>query len=518
VSSVSNSRKWLRFGVIVLALGCIGTFWALDGFSTIQTLLSLAIEDTPTATIEIIYPTETIGVEVITPSPEPTVNPIPFEAVVKIVAVYEENGKLKVGWTGSGSIISSDGFILTNAHVVLPNHSFPEIQLKVEITLQDDHPPEAMYFAEVLQADEPLDIAVIRITTDLDGNPVDHANLNLPYVPLGDADFLHLGDPITILGYPGTGGETITLTRGEVSGFTTEEGLGDRAFIKTSATITGGNSGGLAADIDGYLIGIPTQLGYGGEDRFVDCRVLADTNGDGKIDNRDSCIPIGGFINALRPINLAFPLIEAAKEGLVVVNEGQSHPPGMELPDQGPVLYEDDFSDPSTGWSWQGQQGQGSRGYVNGELHIEVLLKNFTIRGTAGESFSDVVIDVDVNVVKSTGDADFGVLCRFQDGGNYYGLEITETGYFIIWKNVGGVYMLLMERSVPSFVMQNIRETHFTVACVGDTLALAIDGELLAVVRDSDLTSGDVGLIAGTLETPGVIVGFDNFRVSSPDS
>jgi len=78
--------------------------------------------------------------------------------------------------------------------------------------------------------------------------------------------------------------------------------------------------------------------------------------------------------------------------------------------------------------------------------------------------------------------------------------------------------MLLMERSVPSFVMQNREDTHFTVACVGDTLALAIDGELLAVVRDSDLTSGGVGLIAGTLEPPGVIVGFDNYRVNSPDS
>jgi hypothetical protein len=63
--------------------GCIGTFWVLGGFSTIQTLLSLAIEDTPTATIEIIYPTETIGLEVITSTPEPTLNPIPFETVVR---------------------------------------------------------------------------------------------------------------------------------------------------------------------------------------------------------------------------------------------------------------------------------------------------------------------------------------------------------------------------------------------------------------------------------------------------
>ena len=63
--------------------------------------------------------------------------------------------------------------------------------------------------------------------------------------PLGDSDALHLGDDILILGYPGIGGETITLTRGEVSGFhLCKRGYGNRAFIKTSATIAGGNSGG----------------------------------------------------------------------------------------------------------------------------------------------------------------------------------------------------------------------------------------------------------------------------------
>jgi S1-C subfamily serine protease len=149
---------------------------------------------------------------------------------------------------------------------------------------------------------------------------VNYAALNLPVVPLGDSDALAIGDDLIILGYPGIGGATITLTSGKVAGFTAQGGLGDRAFIKTSATIAGGNSGGLAANTAGELVGIPTQLGYGGDDQFVDCRVLVDTNGDGRVDERDDCVPTGGFINALRPVNLALPLIERAKAGQINIS------------------------------------------------------------------------------------------------------------------------------------------------------------------------------------------------------
>jgi S1-C subfamily serine protease len=160
-----------------------------------------------------------------------------------------------------------------------------------------------------------MDIAIGRIAADLDGNPVDPDSLDLPTVQLGDSDELQLGDTLIILGYPGIGGDTITLTRGEVAGFSSDSEHGNRAFIKTSATMTGGNSGGLAANANGELIGVPTQLGYGGEDQFVDCRVLADTNRDGVVDDEDNCVPTGGFINALRPIKLVLPYIDAARRG-----------------------------------------------------------------------------------------------------------------------------------------------------------------------------------------------------------
>jgi S1-C subfamily serine protease len=441
----------------------------------------------------------------------------PFEAVVQIIALYLEDGELYYGWSGSGTVITPDGLILTNAHVVLPDRYYNVDALAIAFTTQEDQEPEAMFFAEVLQADAQLDIAVIRITTDLDENPVNHANLNLPYVPLGDADDLRLGDAVTILGYPGIGGETITLTRGEVSGFTSEEGYGDRAFIKTSATIAGGNSGGLAADANGYLIGVPTQLGYGGDDQYVDCRVLADTNRDGVVDENDNCVPTGGFINALRPVNLAWPLIEAAQEGLVHVVGGEDVPPPpvSGLPEAGEILFADDFSVYDE--YWVGTLDYGKVDYGSEDLRFELWEPLYYLPLTTGYDYDDVIVEVDAYVINSAGDGDFGLICRYQDIDNFYGLEVSEDGYYSIWKYVNGEHIYLWEeqwRYLP-FELDYGYNVHLTASCVGNTLTLAVDGELLAEAVDNDLGWGDVGMIAGTWDIPTLMIGFDNLVIYS---
>jgi S1-C subfamily serine protease len=263
-----------------------------------------------------------------TPGPDEPPDPTPdpddtqirqnlLRSTVQIVALDDTTNGLQPMWSGSGTILSPDGLILTNAHVA--GDADPAYQpdaLGIAITIRSDEPPEPTYLAEVLAIDYALDLAVIKISQDLDGRPIDSDQLNLTYVAVGDSDVLELGDLVQILGYPGIGGETITFTEGVVSGFTRERNVDGRAWVKTDATIAGGNSGGLAATKGGNIIGVPTQVGYGGAERFADCRYLADTNGDGVINEDDNCIPVGGFINALRPVNLAKPLIEAARTGI----------------------------------------------------------------------------------------------------------------------------------------------------------------------------------------------------------
>ena len=245
-----------------------------------------------------------------------------LKSVVQIIAVEQVGrNRIEPKWTGSGTIITPDGLILTNCHVAMPRAMWDDPQfdydfLVVSLTTRSDEPPEPTYRAEVVQYDPVLDLAVIRVTHLLDGTAVNPDTLQLPALALGDSDLLEIGDDLFIFGYPGIGGETITYTSGKVSGFSREQGIAGRAWIKTDATIAGGNSGGTAVNDKGELVGIPTQGGSGSTDRIVDCRRIADTNGDGVIDEQDTCVPMGGFINALRPVNLAKPLIEAARRGL----------------------------------------------------------------------------------------------------------------------------------------------------------------------------------------------------------
>lgn len=241
-------------------------------------------------------------------------------SVVQIVALDSTRTPV---WTGSGTIITSDGLVLTNAHVV--DDRFDEYDvLGVAVTEQTDEPPEPSFLAEIEAVDYALDLAVISIVSDLDGGDVD---LDLPAIALGDSDDVEIGDAIRILGYPGIGGETITFTEGSISGFTAERLIANRAWIKTDATISGGNSGGLAVNGAGQIIGVPTIVGSSGEsESLVDCRFVVDTNRDGFIDTSDTCVPVGGFINGLRPVALAIPLIEAAREGDVYVSEFDVEP------------------------------------------------------------------------------------------------------------------------------------------------------------------------------------------------
>ncbi|NWF63176.1 MAG: trypsin-like peptidase domain-containing protein [Chloroflexi bacterium] len=263
-----------------------------------------------------------------TPSDEPSSNPGELtqsqhsnliHATVQIFGLFDEGGDLTPAYVGSGTILSPSGLILTNAHVASPaSQGEPENEpdaLGVAIVVSEDKPAVPSYLAKVLAVDGFLDLAVIQIVSTSDGSSVDTDSLNLPYVEMADSDTVHVGDSINIFGFPSIGGNTITFTKGTVSGFSSEDQIGDRAWIKTDATISGGNSGGLAADSSGRIIGVPTIAAASRDTETSDCRQVQDTNGDGVVDQNDSCVPIGGFLNGIRPVNLALPLIEAAQSG-----------------------------------------------------------------------------------------------------------------------------------------------------------------------------------------------------------
>ena len=185
-------------------------------------------------------------------TPEPNNNPIDtgsgnglsqtqraklISATVQIYGLFNKDGQLTPLYTGSGTILSPSGMILTNAHVASPaSQGEPDMEpdaLGIAIVESEDKPPVASYIAEVRAVDGFLDLAVIQIVSTVDGASIDPNSLNFPFVELGDSNQTHVGDHVSIFGFPGIGGDTITFTEGSVSGFTSEDQLGDRAWIKT---------------------------------------------------------------------------------------------------------------------------------------------------------------------------------------------------------------------------------------------------------------------------------------------
>ncbi|MFQ5613728.1 MAG: trypsin-like peptidase domain-containing protein [Anaerolineae bacterium] len=519
---------WLVGGgaaACLLGMVCLGLFFVFGGNDE-ATPAAVAVASpsprreasptprpTPSPTATSPSPTATPETEAAGPA---AASALPFQATVQIWALQRDGDDWLQLWNGSGSIVTADGYILTNAHVVLPDKNYDVDGLMVSLTLDSDQPPTPAYLAEIVVVDPDLDLAVIRVTSDLEGNPVDYAALDLPVVRLGDSDDLELGTPLRILGYPGIGGETITLTSGEVAGFVSEPGVKGRAFIKTSATIAGGNSGGMAIDTNGFLIGVPTQLGYGGNDQFVDCRVLADTNGDGSIDDQDGCIPTGGFINALRPINLAKPFIADAIAGLVQrPPTPEPERPQVEVPaNAGQVLFFDDFSDPASGWSTFSDDEVSSR-YEEGRLVIDVDVQETAAWAILDQEFEEV--DFEVETVKLGGPDDnaFGLMLHYQDADNFYVFEISSDGFYKASVLENDELRTLIEWTKTYLVDPGGKNTLAVEAQPGQ-FTIFINGVQVDQVSDDTFSRGRVGLAARTLSEPDVSIGFDNARLRVP--
>jgi len=139
---------------------------------------------------------------------------------------------------GSGFIISSDGYILTNNHVVGEAD-------KITVKLHDGRE----FDAELIGTDEKTDVAVVKI----DGR-------SLPTLPLGDSDALKVGEWVVAIGNPFGLAETLTFGIVSAKGRSTV-GINDyEDFIQTDAAINPGNSGGPLINIKGEAIGINTAI------------------------------------------------------------------------------------------------------------------------------------------------------------------------------------------------------------------------------------------------------------------
>lgn len=239
-------------------------------------------------------------------------------ATVFIMQAQNTNGTLVITCVGTGTIVSRDGLVLTNAHNTVRSRSCPGDTLIIAINSRLNEPPVPRFQADIVQADEGLDLALLRISRESDGKLIESGTLALPYVSLGNSEAVQLDETITVVGYPSIGNDPIAVERGTITGFMAEPSGGAKSWIKTSATIRGTMSGGGAYNQAGQLIGIPTTAPLSGTSPGAGCLTVQDTNNDSLINRNDTCIPVGGFINSLRPSRFVEPLLRAATLGVTV--------------------------------------------------------------------------------------------------------------------------------------------------------------------------------------------------------
>ncbi len=145
---------------------------------------------------------------------------------------------------GSGVIVSKDGYILTNNHVV-------EGADEIKVSLANG----TEFTAKVIGADPPTDVAVVKVDAK-----------DLPAVTLADSSKIQVGDIVLAVGNPFDVGQTVTMGIVSATGRSGFGIVGYEDFIQTDASINPGNSGGALSDAEGRLIGINTAIlsGSGG--------------------------------------------------------------------------------------------------------------------------------------------------------------------------------------------------------------------------------------------------------------
>jgi serine protease Do len=173
--------------------------------------------------------------------PEDNDRPTPRRQTPQPRRSPEGRGRLQPSGLGSGVIVSPEGYILTNNHVV-------DRAEKVDVSLNDGR----KFDAEVVGTDPPSDVAVLKIEDN-----------NFPTIPLGDSNQVEVGDLVLAIGNPLGVGQTVTMGIISAKGRSTRGSFGSGSyedFLQTDASINRGNSGGALVNLKGELIGIPSQI------------------------------------------------------------------------------------------------------------------------------------------------------------------------------------------------------------------------------------------------------------------
>ena len=180
-------------------------------------------------------------------------------------------------------------------------------------------------------------------------------------------------------------------------------------------------------------------------------------------------------------------------------------------PETWPIVYQDDFEDPASGWL-TGETEYASRAYVDGAYEIQVK-DDWRIawgRIPGGREYLDFTAEVAFRFVAGEGGA--GFLFRYQDSDNFYCFTVSTRGEYRLLRQRYDWWESLIDWT-PFTGLDPTGWNRLRIVAQGDRFSFFLNGELLAEFRDDAFRAGQLAPCAHTFEEPGLVVWFDDLVV-----
>ncbi len=190
------------------------------------------------------------------------------------------------------------------------------------------------------------------------------------------------------------------------------------------------------------------------------------------------------------------------------------------VPASGTVLFQDDFSDLTSGFKHYAMT-EGIADYDSGVYRFIVNAAPYHFWSTLERQFTDTRVEVDVAKLGGPDSNLAGIVCRFRNVNgipNFYFFAISSDGYYAIGRtsNEGSILLGQDQMASSPNINTGVNINHLRADCAGNRLTFYVNGFPVAQATDSMLMSGQVGLLAGSIEEGGVDVIFDQFIVLQP--
>jgi len=181
------------------------------------------------------------------------------------------------------------------------------------------------------------------------------------------------------------------------------------------------------------------------------------------------------------------------------------------------TLFSDDFGNSGSGWNTLNSESA-KVNYASGEYVVKFNKNKLYVWSNPGtRTFKNVQVEVTVKKISGAADASFGVICNYVDKDNYYYAGVDANGFYAIVKYKGQKDNFLTgggKWAKSNKIALKANEYNISAECINGSISLYVDGALIETVKDSDYTSGNVGVFAWSNDTATAEIHFDDFYVS----